>query len=457
MTARGGGLANAGPDPTEPYCLSVAAAIRWLQKEDPPELSGDDAVGWWLLIDAGFYPPASVLDAMAGRLERLLKGRSLTSGELYTFTAIARTLARMDYPIPNIGAVHRAWSGSMTRLWPAGGSPSAVTPDHLWTAQMGGDMWPDEVRSRSDLLRTLANSPDPKGLVPANGILLSRLVGLDLESPDALHAAAEISRACETPTDLDATDWELSYLGRAAVVAGQADSWRRVGHTLLGRQKEGAWDSESEEVVESTSLCGLAMVEMGAAELGTIPPSLGRSTIVHRSLLLRDRPTWLRQQLRRVRESSDPNVKGDSLELLVEQWISADSTLRVAGRDVRGGTDEIDIVVEVLSRSPLAPDVEPARFLLVECKNTSESIGARDVRAFRDSLGSRRHESCQLGIFVSHAGFTDDATRLVNEDYGRGKVIVLVSGKEIDRRLAMRQDFSSAIHHVFQDGVLKRP
>jgi len=441
----------------DPLCLSVAAALRWLQKEDPPELSGDDAVGWWLLFEAGCYPPPAVLESMAGRLSRLVSGRGIGEGELYTFTAMVRTLFRVGYPIPNIGAVHDAWSGAMARAWPPGFDSSAITTNHLWLVQTCAEVWPDEARSHVEWLQGLLSSPDPKYIMPANGLLISRDLGIKANPQQVSKATIGIRSVANTALDNRLTDWEMSYLARAAAATGDDDTRRRLVAMLLARQTDGAWDSLSEECVESTSLCGLALVDSAAAELGRLGDPATRSLVIHRCMVLRDKPTWLRGKFRTVRQSSDPNVKGDALESFVETWIGFDPTLRVKEKGMRGGTDEVDLVVEVLGSSRLADDVSPSRFVLVECKNTADAIGARDVRAFRDSLASRRSETCQLGVYISHAGFTKDAQELVREDFGRGKVLVLLSGEEIDRRLAMRQDFSQSIHHIFQDGVLKRP
>lgn len=454
-------ITSAGPSPESylairPHCLAVASALRWLQKEDPPELSGDDAVGWWLLIEAGSFPPSPVLESMASRLSRLLSGRRIGDSELYTFTALTRTLLRAEYPIQDTTAVYREWSTAMKRFWPSGDTPAALTANHLWLVQMGAEFWPEELRRRGDIIECLLASPDPKQVFAANGLLLGSALGVPLDVARRNGTAQSILDSITADAGAF-TDWELSYLGRTAAITGDERARSRVSELLIDHQTDGAWDAQSEECVESTSLCGIAMIEMAAMELSRGNLALARSAVIHQSLLFRDRARWLRSRFDTLRTFTDPNRKGQALESLIKEWIQADRSLRVTNHDLRGGTDEIDLVVEVLGSSTLADDIAPARFVLIECKNTANPTGARDVRAFRDSLSSRRDETCQLGIYVSHAGFTDDATRLAREDFGHGKVLVLLAGEEIARRLAMRQTFSQVIHHMFQDGVLRRP
>jgi hypothetical protein len=84
-------------------------------------------------------------------------------------------------------------------------------------------------------------------------------------------------------------------------------------------------------------------------------------------------------------------------------------------------------------------------------------IGAKDVRAFRDSLQQRRKESCRVGIYISSAGFTKDAERVVREDFGKDQIIILFSGREVKIGLQQRLELSNLLYRKIKEAVIRRP
>jgi hypothetical protein len=76
------------------YLQAIATATRWLMAQEPTELLGDDSVGWWLPLYAGFRIPFSVRGRLYQQLEKVLPTVEVGKSTLYTATAVTRTLVR---------------------------------------------------------------------------------------------------------------------------------------------------------------------------------------------------------------------------------------------------------------------------------------------------------------------------------------------------------------------------
>jgi hypothetical protein len=107
-----------------------------------------------------------------------------------------------------------------------------------------------------------------------------------------------------------------------------------------------------------------------------------RSRAVHESMMLVDRENWLLYSWAAIQQMQREE-KGPALEKFLEEWVRADSSMKVQGRDVRGGTDELDLVLELKKNSPLSDLLNQSQFALIECKNTTQPTGARDIRRAR--------------------------------------------------------------------------
>jgi hypothetical protein len=68
-------------------------------------------------MEFGRYPGVKSLTMLSERLKALAVGKPLGSGVLYTFTAIARTLNRSDFPLPIIPELRKTWETSASRTF----------------------------------------------------------------------------------------------------------------------------------------------------------------------------------------------------------------------------------------------------------------------------------------------------------------------------------------------------
>ncbi|HET6764619.1 MAG TPA: restriction endonuclease, partial [Longimicrobiaceae bacterium] len=101
--------------------------------------------------------------------------------------------------------------------------------------------------------------------------------------------------------------------------------------------------------------------------------------------------------LRAVRDAVTNDEKKQSLEGLVRFLIERVDYLRVKYTDIRTASSEIDLIVENRGRSRHTMFDEFGRHFLIECKNWSGNVGAKEVRDFVGKLLKTR---IRLGILA---------------------------------------------------------
>lgn len=415
-------------------------------------MTGDDSVGWWLLMEFGRYPPAKSLSILSERLKNLATGKSLGSAVLYTFTAISRTLRRSNFPLETVPELKRTWESAAVSTF-ASGDPL----DQIWLLQMATEIWPDLARKYSKLIRSLSESKISKGLIQSSAIVLMN--SLRIEVPHSLSRlySSSVKKMLESGSIVEKADWHVAYDVWASLVCGVSDITTKLGDELVKRQSKGEWDTSSEECVESTSLCGLALMDLSMRLLPPKNRADSRSRIVHEVSMLLDNYAWLLQNWQVLQQMPKTQSKGDAFERFIEDWVSQSRDLTVRNKDLLGGTDEIDFVLEFGENTSLSTVLHQSRYILVECKHRSEPTGAKEVRAFRDSLRQRRKENCQLGVYISTSGFSSDARSVGKENLGDEQVLLLLDGKTIETALRSRMSLSNLISENLKDAVLRRP
>jgi hypothetical protein len=84
------------------------------------------------------------------------------------------------------------------------------------------------------------------------------------------------------------------------------------------------------------------------------------------------------------------------------------SGFRIFERNLRGASDEIDIVVQVDGRMPFCWSVPGAPYVLVEAKNWAETVGSGVVALLLRKLETRRGFA-RIGLLMTTSGFSSDA------------------------------------------------
>lgn len=440
------------PDPANRYPQAIASAIRWLGRQPEEEMVGDDSVGWWLLMETGRYPPSRILSALASKLDTIARGAPLPSGVLYTFTSIARTLNRAGYPLEGFNEILPTWKKTMERA-----STATNDVNFIWLMQMAAELWPETAMAYRKPLHEVAMIKDSKLMIPAAAMVLLESLDFGVTKAQSLNLRRLFANATATGVIDEIPDWHLGYVLWALLASGDYETAGQLGRRLLEHQRDGAWDESSEECIESTSICGLAMLDLCSSQLKMTDWNLARSRASHDVVLLLDNHNWLLSNWAALEGTTEARLKGPALEQFVVEWVRLDDSLRLYGRDIRGGTDELDVVVDLSRNSSLSGILKQSQFALFECKNLSEPMSAKEIRAFRDSLRARRKDNCRLGVVLSSTGYTNDAKKTAIEDTGDDQMMVLLDGGVVKDALRKRIQISELLFTGLQDRIIRRP
>ena len=123
------------------------------------------------------------------------------------------------------------------------------------------------------------------------------------------------------------------------------------------------------------------------------------------ALGIEEREKEIRALWAAVQSESDRNYKGRLLEDLMALLFNRVSGFHHANTRRRNQDEEIDIFIRNESTDPFWSR-EKSQYLLVECKNWSKPVDARELIVFRNKLENRGGR-CRLGFFVAVGGFTD--------------------------------------------------
>jgi hypothetical protein len=124
--------------------------------------------------------------------------------------------------------------------------------------------------------------------------------------------------------------------------------------------------------------------------------------------------------------------KGAALENLMEYLFGLVPGLSIDAKDRRTDAEELDLVLFNERSHPVLVPWEPV--ILVECKNWSGPLPARDVVVFVNEL-RRRH--LQNGILVAKNGISGnqyrDAGRMIFEALHEGFRVVVLTGNQLEQ------------------------
>lgn len=122
-------------------------------------------------------------------------------------------------------------------------------------------------------------------------------------------------------------------------------------------------------------------------------------------------------------------AKGKALEDLLGKLVEADGELALIERNYRTETEEINLVVRYLGKSPFWLAMGSPT-IVVEAKNWSRAVGTSEIRDFSGKIRDRGL-LCKVGVFVAINGFSDPAKEIVRRRIVDETVIFLVTGDNI--------------------------
>ena len=124
--------------------------------------------------------------------------------------------------------------------------------------------------------------------------------------------------------------------------------------------------------------------------------------------------------------------RGRRFERLLAFLLSQVADFEVVERNLRGDTDEIDMVLQLCKTSPRCWHRPGAPFILVEARNRQEAVDQAAVTGFHGKLQTKRQRT-DLGLFFSASNFTKDAIAQELKYAQDPRVVVLISGDDVVR------------------------
>ena len=127
--------------------------------------------------------------------------------------------------------------------------------------------------------------------------------------------------------------------------------------------------------------------------------------------------------------------RGRRFEGLLGFLLSQVTDFKVKERNLRGDTDELDVVVQIDNFSPRCWLKSGAPFVLVEAKNWKHPIDQKEVSAFIAKLQTKRG-AARFGLMFGASGFTSDAKTQVLKFSTQEHVVVLIEPEDLKQWIA---------------------
>jgi len=160
----------------------------------------------------------------------------------------------------------------------------------------------------------------------------------------------------------------------------------------------------------------------------------------------------LENALNSVDQAESSQEKGDAFEDFAQLLFGAVPFLTVRNRNLGTNTGEIDLVVEYEGYSELTIFDDFCRYILVECKNWSDSVGVAQVRDFKGKMDKSKID---LGIIFARNGISGDeganALRWIHDFFQReGRLILVISDNELEQLLEGRSFYNQLDEAIYQ-------
>jgi CheY-like chemotaxis protein len=157
----------------------------------------------------------------------------------------------------------------------------------------------------------------------------------------------------------------------------------------------------------------------------------------------------LRETWEQARAEGDRNRKGVLLERLVALLLKSIPGFERLDTRLRNSVEEIDVLVQNGSTDPFWQKESP--YILVECKNWSKHIGAKELRELWGKMEGRYHR-CRLALLIAPGGVASTVRDLQLRKSEHDLLVVLVTASELDE-LVRRKDRNEALKEMHRRAV----
>lgn len=159
------------------------------------------------------------------------------------------------------------------------------------------------------------------------------------------------------------------------------------------------------------------------------------------------------QEIWSVLEDGTNQEKGRRLEALLAFLFSQVGDLRVAERNYRTETEEIDLVLQIDNFSPHVWHKSGVPFILVEAKNRQDKASQPMMSVLLNKLQTKRG-TARIGIMVSLAGFTSDAREQELRFSTQDVCVVMIDSAALERLLAS-DDLDGELERLVRRSLLR--
>lgn len=161
----------------------------------------------------------------------------------------------------------------------------------------------------------------------------------------------------------------------------------------------------------------------------------------------------LHEAINRLDEVESAHEKGEAFEDLAGLLFGGIEFLSVRNKRLDTNTSEIDLVVEYGGHNEKTIFDEYSRFILVECKNWSNTVGVPQIRNFKGKMDKSHTD---FGIIFAREGITGDegadAIRWIHDYFQRERNIIIV----IDDNEISRMQSGESFYDILDDLLYQR-
>lgn len=140
------------------------------------------------------------------------------------------------------------------------------------------------------------------------------------------------------------------------------------------------------------------------------------------------------------------NRKGELFERFISSLITLDENLMIEEINTRTESEEIDIVIKNYGHIPFYAQIQ-SPIILIECKNWTSNISAKEVRDFVQKVENRPRVLCKVGVLITTSTLTEDAVKELIRHSGKNFTIAIMDGDDIETLIKSRIPFSKLLEN----------
>jgi hypothetical protein len=171
------------------------------------------------------------------------------------------------------------------------------------------------------------------------------------------------------------------------------------------------------------------------------------------TLNLDDTELAIRSTWGEVQTEGDRNRKGVLLERLLALLLKSIPGFDRLDTRLRNSMEELDILVQNGSIDPFWQKESP--YILVECKNWSKRVGAKELRELWAKMEGR-YNRCRLALLVAAGGIAETVRDQQIRKSEKDMLVVLLGAGDLDD-LVRSKDRNEALKEMHRRAVVPRP